>query len=153
MGLRFFRSKRFEPTFPIIPLHAGEAEARQLLASHALVTEEDPGSNSAIAQYLLVADDGESRLTAGIWNGRVRFANYLTSQFNDSDNQKGKKLRWFIEHYGGPDQFDEPHDTGYMIFWRNPSKKILIVFGLHMGPVRVIDEDASHWLDAQGSDA
>ena len=47
--------------------------------------------------------------------------------------------------FEGAGEFDSPMDTGYMIFWRNPSRKIMIVFGLHMGPVRVVDQDPEHW--------
>lgn len=152
MGFWIFKSKRFEPSFPIIPLRAGEAEAHQLLASHASVTKTDPGSDSSIAQHCLVADDGEARLTAGIWDGRVRYMNYLTSDFNDSDSQKAQKLQWFVDYYGGTSQFDEPRDTPYMIFWGNPIKKITIVFGLHMGPVRIIDKDPSQWSNLSDDD-
>lgn len=142
----FLKSKSFEPDFPIIPLNIMENEARQHLEPFGEIVEEEPNSNSAaIAQIVLVANDDETRVAAGIWNGRVRFTNYLTSQFNDTDRQRWKKLRWFVDYYGGMDQFDEPGDTGALIFLRNPSKKVLILFGTHMGPVRVIDEDSSHW--------
>ena len=36
-----------------------------------------------------------------------------------------------------------------MLLLMNPTKKIMIVFGLHMGPVRVIDQDPEHWPDAE----
>ena len=147
MGFSFFRPRRFKPAFPIVPLQSGEEEARELLAAHASVADVDPGSDSTIAHHCLVADDGITRVTAGIWDGRVRFMNYLTEQFNDSSKRKMEKLRWFVDHYGGRDEFDDPQDTGYMIFWRNPVRKIMIVFGLHMGPVRIIDQDDSLFSD------
>ena len=145
MSFSLFKPKRFEPDFAIIPLYSKEEEARDLLGQHAEVNEEDPGNDVTIAQKLLVAKTQETRITAGIWDGRVRFTNYLTEKFNNNDKLKGLKLGWFVDYYGGSDEFDEPADTGYMIFWRNPKKKILIVFGLHCGPVRIIDENSEHW--------
>ena len=145
MRLPFLKQKRFEPDFPIIPLYAAEEEARQLLGQHAEVKEEDPDTDAEIAQKILEANTTETRSSVGIWDGRVRFTNYLTDHFNKNDELKGRKLGWFVEYYGGDDEFDEPADTGYMIFWRNPKKKLLIVFGLHCGPVRIIDEDPDHW--------
>ncbi len=108
MRLPFFKPNRFEPDFPIIPLFTTEEEARQLLNQHAEVEEEGPESDSTIAQKLLVAQTPETRITAGIWDGRVRFTNYLTEHFNKNDNLKGKKLGWFVEYYGGSQEFEEP---------------------------------------------
>lgn len=153
MRLPFFKPKRFEPDFPIIPLFATEDEAFRLLSQHAAVTQEEPGNDKAIAQKLLVAKTDETRISVGIWDGRVRYANYLTERFNQNDDLKGKKLGWFVDHYGGPQEFDQPNDTGFMIFWRNPKKKLKIVFGLHMGPVRVIDEDPEHWPQKANEEA
>lgn len=145
MRFPFFKPKRFEPDFPIIPLYAREDEARELLSQHAAVSEEDPESDRTIAQKVLVARTDETRIWVGIWNGRVRFTNYLTERFNRTDRQKAEKLIWFVNHYGSADEFEEPNNTGYMIFWRNPAKKIMLILGLHMGPVRVIDQDPEHW--------
>lgn len=153
MRLPFFKPKRFEPDFPIIPLFATEEEAFRLLSAYSKVTEESPGNDSAIARKLLVAKTHETRISVGIWDGRVRYANYLTERFNQTDDLKGRKLGWFVDHYGGPQEFDEPNDTGYMIFWRNPGRKIRIVFGLHMGPVRVIDENPEHWPTRENDEA
>ena len=143
---------QFEPDFPIIPLFATEDEARRVLSSHAEVEVEDPESDSTIAQKLLVAQTPETRIAVGIWNGRVRFTNYLTEHFNDDDEQKAKKLGWFVRHYGGAKEFEDPNDTGYMIFWRNPNRKIMIVFGLHMGPVRIVDQDPGHWPESDNEE-
>ncbi|MEO0965582.1 MAG: hypothetical protein AAFY08_10725 [Planctomycetota bacterium] len=147
MFSRFFKREVFEPNFPIVPLYALEQDAQQVLSSYASVAREDPGNDSTIANYLLVAEDEETRIAVGIWDGRVRFTNYLTSQFDQTESQRGDKLRWFVDYYGGLDEFDEPADTGHMLWLRNPSRKILILFGLHLGPVRIIDEDESHWAD------
>ena len=147
MRFPFFKRKSFEPDFPIIPLYATEDEARELLRQYSAVSEEEPESDRTIAQKLLVAAKDETRISVGIWNGRVRFTNYRTERFNQNDELKGRKLAWFVDYYGGPGQFEEPMDTGYMLFLRNPTKKIVIVFGLHMGPVRVIDQDLEHWPD------
>jgi len=149
MKIPFFKSKPFEPSFPIIPIYSTEEEAVNLLRQHAEVKEEDPENDATIAQKLLVAENDDTRIAVGIWDGRVRFTNYLTDYFNENDKRKGKKLGWFVAHNGGEQEFDEPGDTGHMIFWRNPKKKILIVFGLHMGPVRIIDEDPDHWPDLE----
>lgn len=145
MRIPFIKRKQFEPDFPIIPLFATEEEATHLLQQHADVMVEDPANDSAISQKLLVAESKETRIAVGIWDGRVRFANYLTEQFNANDDLKAKKLGWFVEYYGGAKEFDEPFDTGYMVFLKNPTKKLMIVFGLHMGPVRIIDENPDHW--------
>ena len=147
MRLPFLKPKRFEPGFPIIPLYSTEEEARALLSQHAEVMEEDTEEGSPIAQRMLVAQNDDARIDVGLWDGRVRYTDYLTERFNENDNLKGKKLGWFVDYYGGADEFDEPADTGYMIFWRNPVKKLRIVFGLHCGPVRIIDEDPQHWPD------
>ncbi len=149
MKFPFFRPKKFSPNFPIIPLFATEEDARNLLSQHATVTEEDPDNDKGIAQKLLVAQTDETRIAAGIWNGRVRFTNYLTDLFNKNDTLKGRKLAWFVDYYGGKEQFDELRDTGHMIFWENPLRKILIVFGVHLGPVRIIDQDPSHWPEVE----
>ena len=146
MRFPFFKPKRFEPGFPIIPLYATESKARSLLSNHAEVTDEEV-MNSPIAQRMLVADNNDTSIAVGLWDGRVRYTNYLTQRFNESDDMKGRKLAWFVEYYGGAEEFDEPADTGYMIFWRNPKKKLQIAFGLHCGPVRIIDEDPEHWPD------
>ena len=153
MRLPFFKPKDFEPDFPIIPLYATEDEARNLLGQYSVVSEEDPESDRTIAQKLLVAANDETRISIGIWDGRVRFTNYLTERFNQSDELKGRKLSWFVDYYGGSGEIAEPMDTGYMIFLRNPTKKITIVFGLHMGPVRVIDQDPGHWPNEQNQKA
>ena len=147
MLFSFFRPKKFEPHFPIIPLYATEETARNLLTEFALVTEEDPESDATIVQKVLVAETKDTRIHIGIKDGRVRFANYLTDRFNNSEKAMAHKLAWFVNYYGGDNEFDEPGNTGYMILWRNPQRKILIIFGLHCGPVRVIDEDPSHWND------
>jgi hypothetical protein len=147
MRFPFFNPKNFEPDFPIIPLYATEDEARQLLSQFASIAEEDPESDRTIARKLLVAANNETRISVGIWDGHVRFTNYLTERFNQNDELKSKKLNWFVDHYGGIAEFEEPMDTGYMIFLRNPTKKIVIVFGLHVGPVRVIDQNPAHWPD------
>lgn len=148
MQFSFFKPKSFEPDFPIIPLYTTEEEAQTLLSQYSTVSEEDPESDRTIAQKLLVATNAETRISVGIWNGRVRFVNYRTELFNKNDKLKERKLGWFIDYYGGSDEFEEPMNTGYMIFLRNPTKKITIVFGLHMGPVRVIDQDPDHWPEA-----
>lgn len=145
MRLPFFNTEKFEPDFPIIPLFATEEEANNLLQQHGEVIAEDPENDSAISQKLLVAETEETRIAVGIWDGRVRFTNYLTEQFNANDDLKAQKLGWFVEYYGGAEEFDEPNDTGYMVFLKNPKKNLMIVFGLHMGPVRIIDQDPDHW--------
>jgi hypothetical protein len=147
MRFPFLKPKRFEPDFPIIPLYATESEARAMLTNHAEVIDEEAEPNSPIAQRMLLADNNDTRIAVGLWDGRVRYTNYLTERFNENDDMKGRKLGWFLEYYGGAEEFDEPVDTGYMIFWRNPKKKLRIVFGLHCGPVRIIDEDPEHWPD------
>jgi hypothetical protein len=153
MRFPFFQPKSFEPDFPIIPLYATEDEARTLLSQYAAVSEEDPESDRTIAHKLLVAANGETRISVGIWDRRVRFTNYRTARFNENYDLKGRKLGWFVYYYGGSDEFEEPMDTGYMLFLRNPTKKVTIVFGLHMGPVRVIDQDPEHWPDTNDKEA
>jgi hypothetical protein len=147
MKLPFFRAKPFSPDFPIVPLYAHEQEARNVLSQHGEVREEEPGSDSRICDKKLVAETDKTRISVGVMQGRVRFTNYLTAHFNENDERKGKKLGWFANYYGGANEFDEPKDTGHMIFWHNPKRMIMIVFGLSMGPVRIIDRDPSHWPD------
>jgi hypothetical protein len=145
----FSKPKNFSPNFPIVPLSTSEEEAHRILSRHAAVEkEEEPEGDNAIAQYVLSATTKETRISAGIWNGRVRYTNYRTSLFNDTDEQKGRKLRWFVDYYGGVDEFTEPKNTGHMIFWRNPSRKLVVIFGLYLGPVRIIDQDPAHWPDS-----
>ena len=153
MRFPFFKPKSFEPDFPIVPLYVTEDEARNLLSQVSAVSEEDPETDRTIAQKLLVAANGHARIVVGIWDGRVRFTNYLTQRFNQNVELKGRKLGWFVDYYGGSGEFQKPMDTGYMIFLRNPTEKIMIVFGLHMGPVRVIDQDPEHWPNTNDQEA
>lgn len=137
----------FQPSFPIIPLDATENEARQLLAQLGPVSVEEPEGDQRISQRVLVATNSETRIDVGIWDGRVRFTNYLTDQFNRTERQRSRKLNWFLDQLGGNEEFEKLNDTGYMLFIRNPKRKLMVVYGLHMGPVRIIDEDPAHWGD------
>lgn len=139
------KPRPFQPSFPIIPLHATEDEARQMLEQLGPVSVEEPGSDARIGQHVLVASNSETRIDVGIWNGRVRFTNYLTDKFNRTDSQRSRKLTWFLDQLGGKDEFEKPNDTGYMLFIRNPTRKLMVIYGLHLGPVRIIDQDPAHW--------
>ena len=147
MAIKFptFRPRPFKPDFPIIQLRTPEDEARRTLESHAEVLEEDADSDRNIARYCLAADDGESRVSVGIWDGRVRFANYLSSQANRTQRQRSKRLSWFLNQYGGIEEFDDPTEAGSMRWCRNPKRKVVILLGLHLGPIRVIDQDIDFW--------
>ena len=116
MKIPFLTTKEFHPNFPIIPLFATEEDAVLLLSRHGTVSEEDPESDKTIAQKLLVAESKETRITVGIWSGRVRFTNYLTDLFNSTDDLKGRKLGWFVKYYGGKKEFSEPNNTGYILY-------------------------------------
>ena len=108
MRFPFFGRRHFKPDFPIIPLYATENEARRLLSGLSAVSEEPPESDRTIAQKLLVAANRETRIAVGIWDGRVRFTNYLTERFNQTDELKGRKLTWFVDHYGAPPSLGSP---------------------------------------------
>lgn len=154
MNLPFFRQKPFEPRFPIVPLNVPEAEAIRILEGHAPVEREEPHEEDrSISQEDLVSKSDHTCIVVGIYDGRVRYVHYLTEHFNRTEKQRGAKLAYFLNLYGGIDEFDEPGDTGFLIWWRNPKRKILLMFGLHYGPVRVIDEDPTHWSDEQDDDA
>jgi len=45
-----------------------------------------------------MAESKGTRISVGIWNGRVRFTNYLSKVFNASDDLKAKKLGWFVKY-------------------------------------------------------
>ncbi len=156
MNFPFFRQKHFEPRFPIVPLNISADEASCILEAHAPVKHEEPDEgDKTISQDTLVSISDHTRIDVGIWDGRVRYVNYLTEHFDRTEKQRGAKLAYFVNLFGGVDEFDEPGDTGYLILWRNPKRKILIIFGLHCGPVRTIDEDPTHWGEheaEQGSD-
>lgn len=145
LGGMIFKPRPFQPRFPIIPLYATEDEARELLEQLGPVSVEDAEDESKISQHLLVATNSDTRIDVGIWNGRVRFTNYLTGQFNRTDRQRSRKLNWFLDQLGGNEEFEEPNDTGYMLFIRNPKRKLMVAYGLHMGPVRIIDQEPAHW--------
>jgi len=146
MKFPFFRQKLFEPRFPIVPLNISEEEAVRILETHAPVEREEPDDEDrSISQHVLYSESDHTRIQVGIWDRRVRFVNYLTEHFNRTEKQRGAKLAYFVNLYGGADEFDEPGDTGFLILWRNPKRKVLIMFGLHCGPVRTIDEDPNHW--------
>jgi hypothetical protein len=145
LGVMIFKPQPFQPSFPIIPLYATENEARQLLEQLGPVSVEEPEGDQRISQRVLVATNPETRIDVGIWNGLVRFTNYLTDQFNRTERQRSRKLNWFLDQLGGKEEFEEPNNTGYMLFIRNPKRKLMVVYGLHMGPVRIIDEDPAHW--------
>jgi len=147
-----FKRKRFEPNFPLVELYSTEAQAREILEVFAPVREEDPETDRTIAQKVLVAENDETRIHIGIWDGRVRFTNYLTQQFDETDKLRNKKLFWFIDRYGGFSEFGQPMDTGYMLFFRNETRKLTLVYGLHMAPIRLIDQDPAHFPESGSSD-
>lgn len=132
----FLKSKRFEPNFPIIDIFSTPEEAYKVLSGFAAVNiNEEPEQEEVDLEY--EAENEETRIHVCISNGQITYVNYLTSLFNNSDKQKAQKLRWFLEYYGGVEEFQEPQDTGYMVFCRNQKKNITVVLGLHMGPIRI----------------
>ncbi len=145
MNLPFLRPKAFKPRFPIIPLLTPEKEALGILEAHGPVERKEPdNSDETISQETLVSESSHTRISVGIFNGKVRYTNYLTEHYN-TEKKRGAKLAYFVELYGGPEEFEEPWDNGYTIFWKNPTKQIMIVFGLHLGPVRIIDQNPENW--------
>ncbi|WP_038161015.1 hypothetical protein [Verrucomicrobium sp. BvORR106] len=145
LGVIILKPRPFKPNVPIIPLYATEDEARRLLEQWSPVSVEEPEDESRTSQRVLVASNSETRIDVGIWNGRVRFTNYLTDQFNRTDRQRSRKLNWFLDQLGGKEEFEEPNDTGYMLFIRNPKRKLMVVYGLHLGPIRINDQNPAHW--------
>lgn len=132
----FLKPKKFYPNFPIIDLEANPKQVFETLAKFSNV-ERDEESDDENADFSYVAETDETRIHVCFYNDKITYVNYLTMQFNDTDKQKGQKLRWFLDYYGGVDEFDAPRDTGYMVFCKNPKKKITVVLGLHMGPIRI----------------
>lgn len=132
----FFKKKRFEPTFPIIELNALPDDVLKILSSFSSV-EKIEDSDEKDVDFSYVSENEETCIHVGFTGDNISYVNYLTEQFNRSEKQKAEKLNWFINHYGSPEEFEEPNNTGYMIFFHNPKRSLSIVFGLHMGPVRI----------------
>lgn len=129
-------AKRFEPNFPIIELEESPTEVESKLASFSTVEKLDRPEEEGI-DFCFVCEDEDTRINVGFSSSTISYVNYLTNQFNRTSKQKAEKLNWFINHYGSPEEFEEPNNTGYMVFYRNPSRKLTIVLGLHKGPVRI----------------
>ncbi|WOO43318.1 hypothetical protein [Rubellicoccus peritrichatus] len=146
MNIPFFKPKPFEPSFPIIPLLEREEDVLQILEAHGETKRKEPdNSDRTISQETITSESEHTRISVGIFNGKVRYTSYLTEHYDESEKKRGAKLAYFLQLHGGIEEFEEPWDNGYTIFWRNKKKKILIVFGLHCGPVRIIDENPENW--------
>jgi hypothetical protein len=131
-----FPKKKFEPKFPIIELDASPEEVKDALSKFSTVEKVEDSLEKGIL-YEYVADNQETRINVGFSADGISYVNYLSDQFNNNDKQRARKLDWFINHYGSAREFEDPNDTGFMIFFHNPKRKLSIVFGLHMGPIRV----------------
>ncbi|MBQ4880576.1 hypothetical protein J8M21_25590 [Pseudoalteromonas luteoviolacea] len=131
-----FKKKKFEPNFPIIELDASAAEVKDILSKFSSVVRVEQSQGGGV-DFEYVAENHETRINVGFSADKILFVNYLSEQFNNNDKKKAQKLDWFINYYGTAEEFEEPNDTGFMIFFHNPKRKLTIVFGLHMGPIRI----------------
>lgn len=132
----FFKKEKFSPKFPVIDLDSNPDEVFSKLSAFSSV-DKIKDSDEKDIDYCFVAENGETRIHVGFSNDRVSYVNYLTEQFSGSENTKAEKLNWFLEYYGSKEEYGEPNDTGYMIFFHNAKRNLSIVYGLHMGPIRV----------------
>lgn len=134
--LSLFKKKKFEPNFPIIELDASPEEVKDILSKFSSVERVEKSQGEGV-DFEYVAENHETRINVGFSADKISFVNYLSDQFNNNDKKKAQKLDWFINYYGTVEEFEEPNDTGFMIFFHNPKRKLTIVFGLHMGPIRI----------------
>ncbi len=131
----FFKKKVFQPNFPIIDLSASPEEVFEVLAAFGEVKAVDSNERDIDLEYACEANG--TRISVGFKAKIVSYVNYLTDHFNSSAKQRAEKLNWFLTYYGGLKDFEEPVDTGYMIFFHNPNRNLSVVFGLHKGPIRI----------------
>lgn len=132
----FFKREKFEPEFPIIDLKSTPDEVFSKLSAVSSV-ERTEDSDEKDIDYAFVVENDVTRIHVGFVNDRVSYVNYLTEQFNGSEKKKAEKLNWFLAYYGSKEEYGEPNNTGYMIFFHNTKRDLSIVYGLHMGPIRV----------------
>jgi len=132
----FFKKEKFEPEFPVIDLDSTPDEVFSKLSAFSSVDRTEDSDEKDI-DYSFVVEKGVTRIHVGFANDRISYVNYLTEQFNGSERKKAEKLNWFLEYYGSKEEYDEPNNTGYMIFFHNTKRNLSIVYGLHMGPIRV----------------
>ncbi|MCH1929920.1 hypothetical protein L9G16_06980 [Shewanella sp. A25] len=131
-----FKQKIFKPLFPIIELESSPDEVFSLLSGFSPV-EKIEGPDEKGVDYAYIARDSETQISVGFVDEQISYVNYLTNQFNRSHKEKALKLDWFLNHYGKREEYEEPSSTPYMVFVQNPKRKITIVLGLHMGPIRI----------------
>ncbi|WP_020407213.1 hypothetical protein [Hahella ganghwensis] len=144
----FFKEKSFKPKFPVIELDASPEDVLKALSAFSSV-EKIEASDEKKVDFTYVSENKETRIHVGFTGEKISYVNYLTDQFNRNEKQKAEKLDWFINHYGRPEEFEEPYYTGYMIFFRNYKRNFSIVFGLHMAPIRINNHADSHSASAQ----
>ncbi|MBB1294322.1 MULTISPECIES: hypothetical protein [unclassified Pseudoalteromonas] len=131
-----FKKVKFEPEFPIIELDLTPDKVFRKLSTFSSVERIEDSSKKDI-DFEFVVENDVTRIHVGFANDRVSYINYLTDQFNSSENEKAEKLNWFLEYYGSKEEYGEPNNTAYMIFFHNTKSKLSIVYGLHMGAIRV----------------
>lgn len=140
--LNFFKRVKFEPQFPIIELNSSPDEVFSSLSDFSM-TERNDAPDEKNIDFAFVAKNNETRINVGFSNEKISYVSYLTKQFNNSSKRKAEKLDWFLNYYGNKAEYDEPNATGYMIFFHNRKRNLSIVFGLHMGPIRVNNHENS----------
>ena len=131
----FFKTKKFEPDFPIFELDESRDAVFEKLSTFAEVTASSNPSEEVDLEY--IAESDMTRISIGFKGDSICYLNYLTSRHNRNEKQKANKLQWFLNHYGKQEEYDEPLDTGYLLVFNNRSNHFSIVFGLHKGPVRI----------------
>ncbi|WP_111980239.1 hypothetical protein [Algibacillus agarilyticus] len=133
---KLFKKVKFEPEFPIIELDLTPDEVFRTLSTLSSVERIEDSDENKI-EYAFVVENDVTRIHVGFANDKISYVNYLTEQFNGSDKKKAEKLNWFLEYYGNREEYGEPNNTGYMIFFHNSKRNLSIVYGIHMGPIRV----------------
>lgn len=115
----FFKKEKFEPEFPVIDLDSTPDEVFSKLSAFSSVDRTEDSDEKDI-DYSFVVEKGVTRIHVGFANDRISYVNYLTEQFNGSEKKKAEKLNWFLEYYGSKEEYGEPNNTGYMIFFTTP---------------------------------
>ncbi|GEA10367.1 hypothetical protein [Alteromonas sp. KUL49] len=131
----FFKTKNFEPDFPIFELDESRDTVFEKLSTFAEVVTVSNPSEDVDLEY--AAESDITRISIGFVGNSICYLNYLTSKHNSNEKQRANKLLWFLNHYGKLGEYDEPLDTGYLLVFNNRSNHFSVVFGLHKGPVRI----------------
>jgi hypothetical protein len=134
--LNLFKRKEFQPKFPIIELIDTPENVNAKLSAFSNVEKAEDSTEKDI-DYTYCTQKSGTRIYVGFIDSKISYINYLTDQFSKTEKQQEEKIDWFLNHYGDDAEYAEPMITEHMIFFRNPTRKLSVVYGLQLGPIRI----------------